>query len=239
MNREYHRWHSPSLGRDMELLVFGHHGARVLVFPTSKGRFYEWEERGMLHCLGEHLHRGWLQLYCVDGIDWESWYNYDAHPGWRAHRHAQYDRYLLTEVLPFTLDRNADPYLITLGASFGGYHAVTFGLRHPEHVGRILCLSGLCDIRGFVMGYYDENVYFHNPVDFIPNEHDPVRLAALRRQDIILAVGNHDRLLDSNRRLSAALWDKGIGNALRVWDGLAHDWPVWQKMVPLYIGGHD
>ncbi len=48
MKREYHKWYSPALGRDMELLIYGHAGARVLVFPTSKGRFYEWEDRGML-----------------------------------------------------------------------------------------------------------------------------------------------------------------------------------------------
>lgn len=43
MNREFHRWHSPSLGRDMDLLVFGHAGARAIVFPTSMGRFFEWK----------------------------------------------------------------------------------------------------------------------------------------------------------------------------------------------------
>ncbi len=70
MNREHHRWYSPSLNRDMELLVFGHAGARVIIFPTSKGRFYEWEDRGMIHgALREPLERGWLQAYCVDAID--------------------------------------------------------------------------------------------------------------------------------------------------------------------------
>ena len=48
MNREYHRWYSPSLGHDMELLVFGHAGARVIVFPTSMGRFFQWEDFGMI-----------------------------------------------------------------------------------------------------------------------------------------------------------------------------------------------
>ena len=55
MKREYHRWYSPSLGRDMELLLFGHAGARVLIFPTSQGRYYEWEDLGMVLALGEHL----------------------------------------------------------------------------------------------------------------------------------------------------------------------------------------
>ncbi len=72
MHREYHRWFSPSLHRDMELLVFGHAGARVLVFPTSKGRFHEWEDRGMIGPLCHHLTHGWLQLYCVDSVDAES-----------------------------------------------------------------------------------------------------------------------------------------------------------------------
>src|SRR5437764_8408972 len=102
MNREYHRWYSPSLGRDMELLVFGHAGARVLVFPTSQGRFYEWEDFGMVGSLSEHLNHGWIQLCCVDSVDSESWYARGRHPGERAWRHVQYDRYLLDEVLPFT-----------------------------------------------------------------------------------------------------------------------------------------
>ena len=35
------------------------------------------------------------------------------------------------------------------------------------------------------------------------------------------------------------LWNKGIGNALRLWDGWSHDWPWWRDMIRLYIGGHD
>ena len=71
------------------------------------------------------------------------------------------------------------------------------------------------------------------------HEHDPGRLEAFRRQDIILAIGRDDPSCENNRALSAALWDKGIGNALRVWDGWAHDWPVWERMIRMYIGGHD
>jgi esterase/lipase superfamily enzyme len=238
MNREYHRWYSPSLHRDMELLVFGHAGARVLVFPTSQGRFYEWEDRRMMDTLGEHLHRGWVQVFCVDSVDAESWYAH-RHPAGRVARHEQYHDYLIREVLPLSQRLNPNPFLIVTGASFGGFHAVSFGLRHPELVGRILSLSGLCDIRSFTGSYYDDTLYFNNPCDFIPNEHEPHRLARLRRQDIILAVGRDDRLRASNERLTAVLWGKGIGNALRLWDGWAHDWPYWHKMIGLYIGGHD
>jgi len=239
MNREFHRWYSPSLHRDMELLIFGHAGARVLVFPTSKGKYYEWEDRGMTGLLGEPLERGWLQLYCVDSIDAESWYNYGIHPGARAYRHAQYDGYLYSEVLPLMNVKNGNPFLMTLGASFGAYHAMNFGLKHPDKVDRILALSGVFDIRGFTDGYSDTNVYMNNPMQFIANEHEPHRLAQLHHLDIIMATGRDDRLMGSARALSGALWGKGIGNALREWDGWSHDWPYWEKMVSLYINGHD
>lgn len=239
MNVEHHRWHSPALDRDMSLLVFGHGGARVLVFPTSLGTCSEWPDRRMHEVLGEHLYRGWIQLFCVDQVHSESWYGEHLHPGARAWRHLQYDRYLLDEVLPFTAWKNPNPYLITTGASFGAYHAVSFGFRHPDRVNRIIGLSGLYDIKRQTGGYSDANVYAANPQDFIRHEHDPARLEALRRQDIILAIGRDDPNCEDNRALSTALWDKGIGNALRVWDGWCHDWPYWERMILQYIGGHD
>ncbi len=239
MHREHHKWHSPRLNREMELNIWGHAGARLLVFPTSQGRYYEFSDRGLIDVVADSIHRGWLQVYCVDSVDAESWYAYHKPPADRARRHAQYDAYLVNEVLPLSRQKNPNPFLITLGCSFGGYHAVTFGLKHPTLVSRVLCLSGLCDIRGFTDGFYGDDVYFHNPVDFIPNEHDGHRLDALRRQDIILAVGRDDRLCSGNERLSSVLWAKGIGNALRLWDGWSHDWPYWAKMIRLYLAGHD
>jgi esterase/lipase superfamily enzyme len=238
MNREYQRWYSPSLGRDMEMIVLGHAGARVLCFPTSCGKFYEWEDRGVFNVVRESLDRGWLQVFCVDSVDTESWYATWAHPGGRAYRHAQYDGYLYNEVVPFMNARNGNPFLITLGASFGGYHAMNFGLKHPDVTNRVLAFSGLYDIRRFTGGYSDENVYFNNPMQFVAHE-DGWRLDRMRQMDLIIATGKEDRLFQSGQDMSALLWSKGIGNAFRQWDGWAHDWPYWERMLSLYIGGHD
>jgi esterase/lipase superfamily enzyme len=175
----------------------------------------------------------------VDSIDSESWYARWKHPGARVWRHIEYENYLLREVLPLSQQKNGNPFLITVGASFGAYHAVNFALRHPHIVGRAIGMSGIYEVGRWTDGYTDENIYFNSPCDFIPNEHDPARLAALRRQDIILAVGRDDSLRYSSERLSTALWNKGIGNALRLWDGWAHDWPWWHQMIRLYTGGHD
>jgi esterase/lipase superfamily enzyme len=239
MERAYHRWYSPALGREMELLIFGHGGARVLVFPTSQGRFYEWEDRGMIGRFAGQIERGWLQFCCVDSVDAESWYAYHKHPGARAWRQEQYDAYIANEVVPLTRAVNGDPFLIATGASFGAYHAANFAFRHPDLVGRMIGLSGMYDIARFADGYHNDTVYFNNPVEFIQGEHDPGRLAALRRMDIILATGEDDAFRGNNEYMSALLWRKGIGNALRLWDGWAHDWPWWEQMLTRYIGGHD
>jgi len=203
------------------------------------GRFYEWEDHGMVAALAHQLEQGWLQLYCVDSVDEDSWYAKWKWAGDRAHRHAQYDAYLRDEVLPLSQYLNPNPFLITAGASFGAYHAMNFAMRYPERVGRVLGLSGMYDIREMTGGYSDETVYFHNPADFLQNENDGQRLDAVRRVDIILVIGRDDPMLGNNEYFSNILWSKNIWHALRIWDGWVHDWPYWREMIVKYIGGHD
>ena len=239
MHREHVRWFSPRLDRDMDLLMFGHAGARVLVFPSSMGRYFEWEDQGMIAALGDHLERGWLQLYCVDSVDAESWYAKYKHPADRAFYHSRYDAYLRDEVLPLTHNRNQNPFLITTGASFGAYHALTFALRYPHLVGRSIGLSGVYDIREVTDGYTDSHVYPYNPAEFILGETAPDRLAAMSRMDITLAIGQDDSLRGNSEYFSGRLWSKNVWHALRIWDGWAHDWPYWRQMIRTYIGGSD
>jgi esterase/lipase superfamily enzyme len=237
MHREHVRWFSPRLDRDMELLVFGHAGARMVVFPSSMGRFFEWEDQGMMHALGEQIERGWLQVFCVDSVDAESWYAKWKRPADRAAYHARYDAYVRDEVLPLTQCRNDNPFLITTGASFGAYHALSFALRYPQLVGRAIGLSGVYDIREVTAGYTDEHVYPYNPAEFVLGEHAGDRLSAMQRMDIILAIGRDDPMRGNSEYFSERLWSKGIWNALRIWDGWAHDWPYWRTMIGTYVAG--
>ena len=88
----------------MELLEFGHAGMPVLVFPTSLGKYYEYEDRGMINALAAKIEAGHLHLYCVDSVDAESWYNKQAAPWDKIQRHNEYEAYLLQEVLPLMGD---------------------------------------------------------------------------------------------------------------------------------------
>ncbi|MDZ4836449.1 MAG: alpha/beta hydrolase-fold protein [Candidatus Melainabacteria bacterium] len=245
MIREYHSWHSPILNREMELLTFGDSGARVIVFPTSCGRFYDWENREMIKALSHHIDQGWIQVFCVDSVDRESWWNLSAHPKDKASRHLTYQKYVVEEVLPFTEKKNDNNFVIALGASMGAYHAMSIALRYPLSFHRTIGMSGPYDFEqmsgpysvfNWIHDHSDDVVDQCNPSSFIrnaPEEH----LAKIRKMDIIFAIGETDPLFESNRILSEVMAEKKIPHAYRVWDGFAHDWPFWHEMVLHYIGG--
>ncbi|MBL8982580.1 MAG: esterase [Gemmatimonadetes bacterium] len=235
----HHVWHSPSVGRSMHVRWFGDSGARVLAFPTTMGNHNEWPNRYMPDVLREHIERGWIQLWCLDHNHDLSWYDKKAGAAERGARHLRYDAYIRDELLPFTRSINGNDFVIATGASFGAFHAMSIGLRNPHLFHRIIGMSGMYDIAGMTGGYSEGPVYASNPMAFMRNEHDPARLAAFRRQDIIIAIGRGDPNFQENQEFSGLLWEKGIGNALRVWDGHAHDWPFWEQMIVKYVGGHD
>ena len=98
VQRDYIKEYSHSLGRDMELLHFGHAGRPLLVFPTSMGRFYQWEDFGLIGGLSDFIESGAVQLICVDSVDGESWYAKDRPVADRVRRHLQYEAYIVDEI---------------------------------------------------------------------------------------------------------------------------------------------
>lgn len=242
MHREYHRWFSLRLGRDMEVLVFGHSGAKVLVFPTRDGRFHEYEDLRLVDSLRHKLEAGQLQLWCVDSIDWESFYCFWCHPADRIRRHQAFEEYVLNEVMPLMASKNPHPCTISHGCSLGAFHAANIAFRHPHLFQKLVAFSGRYDLtlnvedfRDLLDGHRDEQVYFHTPTQYLANLQCSDRLGALRRMDITLVIGNQDPFLDNNRYLSRLLSDKGIGHALHEWDGRAHRGYYWRRMAPLYV----
>ena len=240
MNQEHHRWYTSRLEREMGIRVHGHYGYPVLVFPTSGGDEWEYENRGVVAALAHHLDAGTVKLFCVGSVNSDSWYNDQVHPGRRSDLQAMYDAYVAFEVVPFIHDHCRTPGIpvATTGSSFGAYHAANTLLKHPDLVRRCLALSGLYDLRRFMNGHYDENFYFNNPVDYVPNLPDGWYLHNLRQCDIHLATGDgpwEDKA--PTYRMSEVLRARGIPHSLDDWgrDG-GHDWPFWKHQMDVYIG---
>lgn len=241
LRREYHCWHSPHLDRRMELLVFGDRGARVLVFPTRAGRFYDFEDWRLVAALRPMIEQGWIQLFCIDSVDAESFYCNWAHPSGRVRRHLQYEAYVLQEVLPFTRHRNPNPFMTALGCSLGGYHAVNLALRHPQWFGRVVALSGRYDLtqavgsfRDLLDGHYSDDVYFNMPCHYLPNLAEGPQLDLIRRLDVRLMIGEHDAFHGNNRYLHDVLQAKGVRQLrLLEWAGdEAHRAYYWRRVLP-------
>ena len=237
MNREYHKGLSDRLGRPMEMLVFGHAGLPVLTFPTSSGRFSDFEDCGMVGALAAKIEAGHLQLFCVDSIDAESWYNLKLPPRLRVARHLQYERYILEEVVPVIRSKNIHASLLAMGCSLGGYHAVNIAMRHPDTITGFLSLSGAFDLTGFLDGYYDQDCYFNLPMHYLPNLTDAWYLDRFKRNcNYVLATGWDDHCLAQNQTLATVLAAKAIPHELFIWDTRdTHNWPIWQRMAKQYL----
>jgi esterase/lipase superfamily enzyme len=226
----------------MELLIFGHAGAPVIFFPTRTARFYDYENWKIIEAMRHKIESGSIQVYCIDSIDLESFYNEGLHPSRRILRHMEFDRYITDELIPFIQAKNPNPHLIAAGCSLGAYHAINVAFKHPELFSKVVGMSGRYDLtnqinefRDLFNGYTDENIYYNMPSRFIPHLNDPEILSQLKKLEIIIAIGIEDPFYDNNKHLSTTLWEKGVWNAFHVWDGEAHRPRYWRQMVQHYL----
>jgi esterase/lipase superfamily enzyme len=245
MQVEHHHWHSPHLGRDMALNVYGHWGQPVLVFPCSRGRFFDYEGMGMIAQIADFIDRGAVKLFCVDSVDADTWYDFDIPPAERNAGHDAYDRYIVDEVVPFVRHhcRQPDTRILTNGCSMGAYHAVNFFGRHPDVFAGCIALSGLYRLDRSEFGLGAENVpdvYFNSPVHYLSQLTDPWYLERYRDSAIIVCTGQgawEAEAIADTRALEAIFQDKGIPAWMDFWGhDVNHDWPWWYRQMRHFLG---
>ncbi len=241
MNIEYHKWWSQHLNQDMELKVYGHYGKPVLVFPTQSGRFYQFEDFGMVAAVQSFLDTGKIKLFTIDSIDDQSWCNWSNPPAERAHRHEQYDHYIVDEVVPFMRQHCAgtSQKFLTVGCSLGGYHAPNTFFRHPEIFDGVISLSGMFDLRYYIGDYVDDTVYFNSPLYYLPNLTDDYYLDQYRQSRIIVCCGQgswEGISLEHSRALQTILETKNVPVWIDLWgEDVYHDWCWWRKQFPYFL----
>jgi esterase/lipase superfamily enzyme len=240
MNIEYHKNWSTNLNQEMEIKVYGHTGKPVLVFPAQGGRFFEFEDFGMIEATSQLIEQGSYQFFTVDSIDNQSWSNWSAHPADRAQRHEDFDRYIVNEVVPLIRQRNQkDALLLTTGCSMGGYHSANFFFRHPDIFDSLVSLSGLFQLRIFIGDYMDDNVFYNSPLLYLPGLNDPWYLEKYRRSHIIICAGQGPWEEEMNVDIDVLqniLNSKQIPAWIDLWGhDVNHDWPWWRKQLPYFL----
>ena len=240
MHREIHQWHSPRLDRNMEIAVYGHYGFALLMFPTAAADYLEYERFHVIEAIAPLINAGKVKVFSINSINSESWLNDAMEPRPKAVRHQQFNGYVSEEVVPFihTYCQGRVP-IITTGASFGALHAANTLFRRPDLIDGCIALSGVYDLKEYTKGYWDEDVYFNSPLDYLPNLTDETQLAQLRAKTHVYFVsgqGAYEKpssAVDMGRVLSA----KGIPHVIDLWGhNVNHDWPWWRSMLPHYLG---
>ncbi|MEW5986495.1 MAG: esterase [Chloroflexota bacterium] len=240
MDRVLDGWHSPNLDRWMEIVTYGHYGFPLLLFPTAAADYLEYERFLMIDAIQEYIEAGKVKVFSINSINKHSWLNREVHPKLKGIRQAQYNNYLYDEVVPYIWHScRGRVGIITCGASLGAFHCANQLFRRPDLFDGMIAMSGSYDIRGYYQGdYYDENIYFNNPVDYLPHLNDDYYLPLLRQKrhiHVLTGQGDYENP-DASRRLSATLSEKGIPHELDLWGyDMPHDWPTWRQMMRYYL----
>ena len=230
MQEQYVRYYSSYLGRDLEMLVFGHSGFPVVLFPTAEGRYFEHKDMEMIEAVKWFLHNGVVKIYCPDTINGMSWLNSEVSPADRVRNHILYDKLLNDELVPNIMEETGCSKVAAAGCGFGGYHAANLAFKHPEKVSHLFSMGGFFDVRHQLDGFYNEDIYFNNPVDFLPGSNHP----DLWQMKIILGTSDQDLGKHSNIQMSEILRAKGIDHWLDIRQG-EQGWEIWREMLPHYL----
>jgi len=208
------------------VLVFGHWGRPVLVFPSQERTRYEWEEHGMVDAVRDLVDAGRVKLYCVDSWDSGTW-----HDDWlpreeRARRHEDYERWVI--------DRVEGDEVITAGVSMGAFHAANLTLRRPQRFPLALCFSGVYDLDAVGWGERGDSFYFNNPADFVTGlDGSPASLLLVAGRGM---WEDTTGALEQTLGFASLLEARGIGHELDVWgEDAPHDWPAWRAQLAKHL----
>lgn len=240
MNRVIDGWHSSHLGRHMEIVTYGWYGFPLLMFPTAAADYLEYERFHLIEAIAEFIEAGKLKVFSINSINREAWMNKHIHPRDRAVKQEQFNSYVTEEVVPYIWHNcNGRIGILTGGASLGAYHAANQFFRRPDLFDGMLAMSGNYNIRNFADGYYDDNVYYNDPLAYLPNLNDAQYLPLLQQKSRVYILSGQGSYEDpeNSRQLAGILVAKNIPHTLDLWGhDMPHDWPTWRAMMRYYVG---
>ncbi len=229
----------------MEFKVYGHAGRPMVVFPTSRGRFYQYEDSGAVAALAQYVDAGRIRIWTVDGIDGETFFGSGRDLPTRIEQHEAYFRYIREELLPevtaVSQQANGGRELKPLfsGCSMGGFHAANFVFRFPTQASGLIALSGVYSTRHFFGTALEGQIYFNSPVDYLSGLTDEAILQQIRNLRLYFCCGQgrwEDAMLADTRTLHEILHAKQIPAWVDYWGhDVDHDWPWWHKQLQYFV----
>ena len=245
METQYFKDYSFTLGRDMEMKVYGHGGRPGLFFPCQDGRFFDFENFKMTDAWSPWLESGQVMVFSIDTVDKETWSDKWSDPYWRIRRYEQWIAYITDEVVPFMRamvnQRNGwtgEPGVMVFGCSLGATHALNLFLRRPDLFDRVLALSGIYSaVYGFD-NYMDDVVYRNSPVHYLaamPKDHPFIQLYNRKKGVVCVGQGPWE-IPETTRQMAHIFHEKDIHLWVDFWGwDVSHDWEWWYKQVAYFV----
>jgi len=235
MLRRHEMIDSPALGRKVHLWRFGHFGPPLLVFPSAAGFAHEWDAQGMIATLAPLINAGKLKVYCPESNVSQSWHSKND-PIERVRHHQLYEHFIMSSLAPWIrMDCNSPQIRIAVsGCSLGGYFAANFALKYPEVFFYALCMSGRYDVTNFTGGFTNLDIYFNNPLAYVPNLHGE-HLERARQTHLTLVCGQgayEEGCIEETLALGHLLQQKHIPNYIDIWGRESrHEWDWWRHQA--------
>ncbi len=233
-------WRSPAVGLDMPVVLYGHAGHPLLLFPTAAADYLECERFFLIKSIEPAIKAGRIRVISIESINKLAWMDKNLPVREQARRQALYARYVEDELVPWirSVVGNSGARIATSGASFGAYHAANAMFRRPDLFDATIAMSGFYDLApDYFKGYSDDNCYFNNPMSYLERL-EGSSLENLRTRSSIVIVSGQGayEAPECSRRLSDLLHRKGIPHTLDLWgQDVNHDWPWWRRMLPHYV----
>jgi esterase/lipase superfamily enzyme len=231
---------SPSLNRRVHVWAFGEVGRPLVVFPSSAGVAHEWPKSGMIDALAPLLAAGRMKIYCPESNVSRSFSGQGSLEERMAHHHA-YERFVLETLVPFIRDdcRSPEATMVGTGCSVGALYAANFTLKHPETFPHAVCLSGRYRASHFFGGRSSTDVYYNDPLAFVPNLHG-APLERVRRHahlTVVVGRGAHEGgCIPETAELGGWLRRKEIPHHVAFWGhDSRHDYHWWAKQARHYL----
>lgn len=224
----------------MPIVSYGHAGYPLLMFPTAAADYLEYERFYLVDAIKSFIAAGLVRAYSVNSANKYSLLNRESRPSWKVEVLTRYDKYVMDEVMPLIRNEcGEDVRPLTTGASLGAYLAANTYFKHSDNFRGTIAMSGCYDIYNYLdKGYYDDNVYFNNPMMYLKNLDDNYHMPCLRNADSIVIVTGQGayEAPDRSREFSSLLRSKDIPHLLEIWGhDVHHDWVWWRKMLPFYL----
>lgn len=232
---------SPAMGRKVHLWCYGHYGPPVIVFPSAAGFAHEWDRQGMFEVLGPLIAAGRAKFYCPESNVSQVWTDNTSTIAARMQRHRAYEGFVLDTLVPFIREDCRWPAapMTAVGCSLGGTYAALFALKYPETFRQVLCMSGRYLTTELTGRHNDSDLYFNNPLAFVPGLHGEPLERLKRNTHLTLVCGRgayEEGCIEETIALGQLLEDKGIPSRTDIWGRESrHDWDWWQRQAVVHL----